>query len=126
MSMLSFEDNYLTSHGGPGLLTEPKHHGREVTKWGNTKGTTLGDVRHISARTLFDGDRLVGFWEYDPSAEAVVFNTFDPLPPKRKRAAQELAESVAAFLKDDVGHARSFSLDTMEAVQERATLIKKM
>jgi hypothetical protein len=126
VSMLSFEDNYLTFHGGPGLLTDPKHHGRKVARWGNSKGTTLGDVHHISARTLFDGDRLVGFWEYDPSEEAVVFNTFEPLPPKRKRAVQELAESVTTFLKEDVGHARSFSLDTMEAVQERATLVKKM
>ena len=36
------------------------------------------------------------------------------------------ADSLATFLKDDVGHARSFSLDTMEAVQERANLVKKM
>ncbi|HEX8704303.1 MAG TPA: crosslink repair DNA glycosylase YcaQ family protein [Myxococcaceae bacterium] len=126
MSMLSFEDNYLTFHGGPGVLTDPKHHKRQVKKWGTTKGGTLGDVTHLSARTLFDGDRLVGFWEYDPSAESIVFNTFDPLPPKRKRAAQELADSLATFLKDDLGHARSFSLDTMEAVQERADLVKKM
>jgi hypothetical protein len=126
MSMLSFEDNYLTFHGGPGLLTDPKHHSLEVKKWGNTKGTTLGDVKHVSARTLFDGDRMVGFWEYDPSSKSIVFNTFDPLPPKRKRAAQELAERLATFLQDDVGHARSFSLDTMEAVQERADVIKKM
>ncbi|MDY7231570.1 DNA glycosylase AlkZ-like family protein [Hyalangium rubrum] len=126
ISLLSFEDNYLTFHGGPGLLTELKHHGVKVTKWGNTKGTTLGDVKHVSARTLFDGDKLVGFWEFDPSSGTVAFSTFDPLPPKRKRAVQEQAQSVATFLKDDVGHARSFSLDTMEAVQERADLIKKM
>ena len=125
ISMLSF-DNYLTFHGGPGLFTDPKYRSREVSRWGNTKGTTLGDVKHIAARTLFDGERLVGFWEFDPSAGKVVFATFDPLPPKRKKAAQELAESVATFLKEDVGHARSFSLDTMEAVQERADLVKKM
>jgi hypothetical protein len=126
VSMLSFEDNYLTFHGGPGLLTDPKHHKREVSKWGNTKGTTIGDVKHISARTLFDADRMVGFWEFDPSSGKVVFATFDPLPPKRKKAVQEVAEDVATFLKEDLGHARSFSLDTMEQVQERADLIKKM
>jgi hypothetical protein len=126
MALLSFEDNYLTSHGGPGVLTPPKHHKLPVKKWGTTKGTTLGSVTHLSARSLFDGDRLVGFWEFDPSEGNIVFHTFDPLPPKRKRAAQELAESLATFFKEDIGHARSFSLDTMEAVQERAELIKKM
>jgi hypothetical protein len=125
MSLLSF-DNYLSFHGGPALLTDPKHHGQATKQWGNSKGSTLGAVTHNSMRTLFDGDRLVGFWEYDPSAEEIVFNTFDPLPPKRKRTAQELAASLSTFLKDDVGHARSFSLDTMEAVQERANLVKKM
>ncbi len=126
VSMLSFEDNYLTHHGGPGLLTDPKHHGLKVKKWGNTQGTTLGDAKHLSGRTLFDGDRLVGFWEFDPASGKVVFSTFDPLPPKRKKAAQALADDVATFLKEDLGHARSFSLDSMEAVQERADAIKKM
>jgi hypothetical protein len=126
VSLLSFEDNYLTVHGGPGLLTDPKHHGIKVKKWGNTAGTTLGDAKHVSERTLFDGDRLVGFWEFDPSSGKIVHVTFDPLPPKRKKAVQEMADSVATFLKEDVGHARSFSLDTMEQVQERASLIKKM
>jgi hypothetical protein len=126
VSMLSFEDNYLTFHGGPGLLTDPKHHKRKVSKWGNTKGSTLGDVKHLSSRAVLDADRLVGFWEFDPSSGKVVFATFDPLPPKRKKAVQELAEDVATFLKEDLGHARSFSLDTMEQVQERAELLKKM
>lgn len=124
ISMLSFEDNYLTFHGGPGLLTDPKNHPREVSRWGNTKGTNLGDVKHLAARSLFDGERLVGFWEFDPSSGKVVFSTFEPLPAKRKKAVQERAEDMARFLKEDLGHARSFSLDTMEQVQERAELLK--
>jgi len=33
---------------------------------------------------------------------------------------------VPLVLRFAVGHARSFSLDTMEAVQERANLLRKM
>ncbi len=126
VSLLSFEDNYLTFHGGPGLLVDPKHHKREVAKWGNTKGTTLGDAKHVASRTVLDADRLVGFWEFDPSSGKIVFATFDPLPPKRKKAVEERTEDVATFLKEELGHARSFSLDSMEQVQERADAIKKM
>lgn len=126
LSMIAAEDNYLTFHGGPGLLIDPKHHAREVAQWGSKKGSTLGEVKHLLARTLLDGERVVGFWEFDPSAGKVVFATFDPLPPKRKKAVQELADNVATFLKEELGHARSFSLDTNEQVQERAELIKKM
>ncbi|KFE70306.1 DNA glycosylase AlkZ-like family protein [Hyalangium minutum] len=126
LSMLAAEDNYLTVHGGPGLLIDPKHHSRAVSQWGSKKGSTLGEVKHLLSRTLLDGERVVGFWEFDPSAGQGVFATFDPLPPKRKKAAQELADNVAMFLKEELGHARSFSLDTMEKVQERAALVKKM
>lgn len=126
VSMLAAEDNYLTFHGGPGLLTDPKHHAREVSRRGSKKDSTLGEVKHLKVRPLLDGERVVGFWEFDPAADKIVFATFDPLPPKRKKAAQELADTLAVFLKEELGHARSFSLDTDEQVQERAELIQKM
>ncbi|HYO55527.1 DNA glycosylase AlkZ-like family protein [Archangium sp.] len=126
LSMLAFEDGYLAFHGGPALFTDPRHHAREVPVWGTTKGSTLGDARYLSMRPLFDGDRLVGFWEYDVDAGAVVFGTFDKLAPKRRKAVEAFAEDVAAFLRDDVGHAHSFSLDSDDSLRERVALVKAM
>jgi hypothetical protein len=126
VSMLAFEDCYLAFHGGPAAFTDPKHHAREVSVWGNTKGSTLGDARHLFMRALLDGDRLVGFWEYDVDAGKVVFGTFDPLAPKRRKAVEALAQEVATFLREDMGHAHSFSLDNDDTVRERAELVKAM
>ncbi|WNG50880.1 winged helix DNA-binding domain-containing protein [Archangium minus] len=126
VSMLAFEDGYLAFHGGPALFTDPKHHAWKVPVWGNTRGGTLGDARHMFMRSLFDGDRLVGLWEYDLDAGAVVFGTFDTLAPKRRKAVEALAEEVAAFLRDDMGHAHSFVLDNDEAVRERAAIVKAL
>jgi hypothetical protein len=126
LSMLAFEDPYLAFHGGPAPLTDPAHHAREIPVWGNTRGGTLGDARYMHMRSLFDGDKLVGLWEYDPDAGAVVFGTFDKLAPKRRKAVEALAGEVASFLRDDVGHARSFSLDTEDTVRERTALVKAM
>ncbi|HEX8439111.1 DNA glycosylase AlkZ-like family protein [Archangium sp.] len=127
LSMLAFEDGYLAFHGGPALLTDPKHHAREIPVWGNTKGGgTLGDTRYMHMRSLFDGDTLVGLWEYDPDAEAVVFGTFDKLAPKRRKAVEALAEDTACFLRDDMGHARSFALDSEDTVRERTALVKAL
>jgi hypothetical protein len=125
-SMLPFEDNYVVLHGGPACLVDPKHHSRKIQVWGQTKGTTLGDVKHMSMRPLFDGDTLVGMWEYDPDADVVVYGTFDPLPTAKKRAVAALAEDVGAFLRDDIGHAKSFTLDTVEAIRERAAIVKSL
>ncbi|MCY1082136.1 DNA glycosylase AlkZ-like family protein [Archangium lansingense] len=126
LSMLAFEDSYLAFHGGPALFTDPKHHAREVPVWGTTKGSTLGDARYLFMRPLLDGDRLVGFWEYDVDAGAVVFGTFDKVAPKRRKAVEALAGEIATFLRDDVGRAHSFSLDSDDSLRERAALVKEM
>lgn len=126
LSMLAFEDCYLAFHGGPALFTDPRHHAREVPVWGTKRGRTLGDARYLFMRPLLDGDRLVGFWEYDVDEEAVVFGTFDKLAPRRRKAVEALAGDVAAFLRDEVGHAHSFSLDSDEALRKRVALIEAM
>jgi hypothetical protein len=126
VSLLPSGDLYLVHHGGPAPLTDPRHHGVELPQWGSSKPGTLGEGRYMALRGLLDGDRLVGLWEYDPDAEAVVFHTFDALPPKRRRAVQALAEDVATFLREDVGHARSFTLDSTDTVRERAATIQAM
>lgn len=126
LAMLPAEDGFVAFRGGPAALTEPKHHGREIPVWGNTKGGTLGDARHMFMRGLFDGDRLVGLWEFDPDAGAVVFGTFDTLAPKRRKAVQALAEDVGTFLREELGHARSFVIDTDEAIRARAALVKAL
>ncbi|MFP2928885.1 DNA glycosylase AlkZ-like family protein, partial [Pyxidicoccus sp. 3LG] len=125
-SLLPAGDLYVTSHGGPALLTDPKHHGIKVPVWGHTQGSTLGDVTHMMLRPVLEGDRLVGLWELDSKAEGVVVHTFESLPPKRRKALRALADEVAAFLRDDLGHARAFTLDSEETVQERAAYIRKL
>jgi len=124
VSMLAFEDNYLGLHGGPRLLVDPKHHGREVPQWGQKKGSTLGEVKHLAMRAVFDGDRLVGFWEFDAEAGKVVVGAFEELNPVRMKAVAARAEDVGNFLSEDMGHAKSYTLDTAEAIRERAAAVK--
>lgn len=126
ISLLSFEDNYLVLHGGPGLLTDPKHHHRPVKVWGSTKGTTLGDAKHISMRALIDGDTFIGGWELDPDAGKVVFGTFDPIGAAKKKAIAAVAHDIEMFLLKEVGHGRSVSLDSEDAMRERVADVKKI
>jgi hypothetical protein len=119
VALLAMEDNYLTMHGGPGPLTDPEHHGRKIEAWGMSRATTLGEARHVAMRTLVLGDRVSGFWEYDPEAQELVAAPFAPLSPKQTRAVEEAAQAVIALFAE-LGHARSFSLDTMEEVAARA------
>jgi hypothetical protein len=125
-SFLPFEDNFIVLHGGPGAFVDPRHHGRSIPVWGTTRATTLGQATHMSMRALCEGDRIAGLWEYDPDSKQVVFGTFDPLPPARRKAAAAQAEELGRFLREEIGHARSFVLDTESALRERARLVKAL
>lgn len=126
IAFLPFEDNLIALHGGSAVLVDEAHHDVPVPVWGRGRGTTVGEARHMSFRSLVVDGRIAGFWEYDPEDEAVVFACFEPPDPSTRECLEEKATDVAAFLRDDVGHGRSFSLDTDEALSERATAIRAM
>lgn len=124
-AFLPFEDNFVTVHGGPGVLVNPAFHDRPVKQWGGSGGpTTLGEARHIGNRPLLLGERLVGFWEYDPDAGEVVAATFESLSRGRELTLRTHGERLAAFVHGQLGHARSFSLDTDDAVRQRAAELR--
>ena len=66
---------------------------------------TLFDMPHHG---IVDRGRLIGFWAYDFAARAIVHSTFD----ERARGVDQAASRTAAFIREQLGDARSFSLDT--------------
>ena len=126
VSFLSFEDSYLTHHRGPGTVTDPAYHDIEMKSWGMPGKTRLGEAAHIQTRSFVLDGLLAGFWEYDPSTQAIAYHAFGGVPPKRKAAVQKAADSLAAFISGELGHARSFSLDTDAQVQDRARHVAAM
>lgn len=122
--LLAFEDNFLVLHGGPRFVTDERHHDREMTPWGSLKRATIGDAKHIMSRSIVSAGALAGFWEYDVDAHRIVTAPFDALPSAAAKSLAALAAETAAFLKDDVGHARSFSLDSDDEIRKRAKALQ--
>jgi hypothetical protein len=120
ISMLPCEDNYLTLHGGPAALVDPVHRVKAALRWGASGKAPLGEARHISLRAILKGAELIGFWEFDPDAQKVVTATFAVVD---KRALKQQVDELAGFLRDELGHGKSFSLDTDQKVRERAALV---
>jgi hypothetical protein len=119
---LSYEDSYVTVHGGPGALTDPAHHGLLVPVWGYGKDMPLGQVKHMHLRPFFVGPELRGFWEFDPDAAEVVCAPLRPLDGDAQQVEEE-AHLLGAFLREEVGHGLSFSLDTADAARARLSLL---
>lgn len=126
VALLAFEDGYCVAHGGPRWLVDPAHHARRVRTWGNTKGATLGDATHLQTRTFCVGDRLGGIWEMDPDAGSVLWASFAPLARAARAELDRLATETGRFLDEQLGHARSFSLDTVDGVRERAAEVARV
>src|SRR5215468_1634025 len=126
MALVALEDNYLNNHGA-GAVTDPRHHAFEVDLWGGSgKPAPIGKAQHMLSRTILVDGLVAGFWEVDPRAAGAVWHTFAPAPAPLARALDELTADTAAFLLEDVGHPRVFTLDTLDDVQARADRIAKL
>ena len=125
-AFLPFEDALITAHGGPAPFVDPRYHDRPVDSWGGSRPTTIARSRHVGQRPLMCGDEMIGFWEYDRDAETIVCGAFRPLSSSEKRSLREASESLFAFIRDQLGHARSFSLDTDDAVRGRVQILRAM
>jgi hypothetical protein len=89
----------------------------------------LEDEKHRGALLLdlpyhgiFDRGRLIGLWEYDAAAGEIVSATFGKAP---KELAAEL-ERTEAFVRDQLGDARSFSLDSPESRGPKIAALKRL
>lgn len=124
-ALLALEDNYLNNHG-VAAVTDPRHHAFEVDLWGGGKPAPIGKAQHVLSRSIVIDGLVAGFWEVDPRAAGAVWHTFDPAPRALARELDELTHRAAAFLSGELGHARVFTLDTMDDVQARADRIIRL
>jgi hypothetical protein len=73
-----------------------------------------GDVKggsglyDLPSHAILDRGRVVGLWEYDPESSSIAWCAFGP----REKAMAEAVRRTEAYVRDQLGDARSFSLDS--------------
>jgi hypothetical protein len=87
---------------------------------GERRGASLVD---LAAHAILDRGRLIGYWEYDVDAERIVWTTFKP--QKDKALARAVAET-ESFVRDQLGDARSFSLDSPKSRRPKLDALARM
>ncbi len=126
-TFLPVGDNLGVVHGGPGMFVDRVYHDLPVQTWGGGNAAVpLHEARYLGHRFLLLGHQIAGFWEYDPEAAEVVCHTFEAVPDALATRLQEECAAVAAFVQNELGHGRSFSLDTDEAMHGRAQELRAM
>lgn len=80
----------------------------------------LGLVQDLTCNAILDRGRLVGLWEYEPSSTSIAWTSFVP-PSSELRAAISRTEK---YIEEELGDARSFSLDSPTSRQSRIDALR--
>jgi hypothetical protein len=75
----------------------------------------------FSNNLILDRGRLVGLWEYDPAAEAIAWASFAPAD----QALKEIVRRTEEFVRQQLGDARGFSLDSPKSRAPRIDALRK-
>lgn len=83
----------------------------------------VGTLSDLPSHAILDRGRLIGLWEFDTESGSIVWATFGVKPGPALRAAIEETET---FVRDDLGDARSFSLDSPKSRAPRIASLRAM
>jgi hypothetical protein len=102
----------------PGLL-DPKDAGRPAPA---DKGAQpLGSISYLSDHAIVDRGRIIGLWAFDPSAESIAWTSF----VKKDKALEAAVARTEQFVKEQLGDARSFGLDSPKSRAPRIEALRK-
>ncbi len=100
-------------------LLDPKHAERNVVA--DASVNMIGRLSDLPNHAILDRGRLIGIWEFDAEAQQLVYALFSGKPDASLRAAIARTE---AFVRDELGDARSFSLDSPKSRAPRLAALR--
>jgi hypothetical protein len=80
-----------------------------------------GLVADLPDHAILDRGRVVGFWAFDPGEGSIAWMSFRPADD----ALREAVRKTEAFVRDELGDARSFSLDSPQSRIPRIEALRK-
>jgi len=99
-------------------LCDPADLNRKV--YGDRGVVELGGLGDLSSHPILDRGRLIGLWEYEPASGSIVSTSF----VKQTPLLRSEIDRTTAFVRDQLGDARSFSLDSPESRQPRIDALR--
>ena len=116
-ALVSSLDNLFHLRRELASLIEPKDLARLPRE-----GKAGGALMDLPSHAVVQGGRIVGLWEYDAEKGELVAGLFAKATPAVKKAVR----AMEAFVRDQLGDARSFSLDSPESRGERIAGLRRL
>jgi hypothetical protein len=86
------------------------------------RGGGLVSANELRNHAIVDRGRIVGLWEYEQHSDSLVYALFVPL----NDALEAEMKRTEAFIRDQLGDCRSFSLDSPKSRQEAIDQLRMM
>ena len=80
-----------------------------------------GGIADLPDHAIFDRGRLIGLWAYDTESETIAWVSFVKADPALRKAVAR----TESFIREELGDARSFSLDSPKARAPRIAALRK-
>ena len=100
-------------------MLDPKDLDRPVFVEKDSK--PLGGLADLPSPAILDRGRVVGLWEYDTATESIAWFPFI----KKDRALQDAVARTEQYVREQLGDARTFSLDSPKSRAPRVAALRK-
>ena len=80
-----------------------------------------GNLADLPSHAILDRGRIVGLWEYDPESQTIAWTSF----VKADKALKDAVARMESYVRDQLGDARSFSLDSPKSRAPRIAALRK-
>lgn len=80
-----------------------------------------GAKTDLPGHLILDRGQIAGRWEFDPETGTIAWVSF----AGRNRALEEAVKKMEAFVRDDLGDARGFGLDSPKSRAPRIEALRK-
>jgi hypothetical protein len=87
-----------------------------------SEGRSGGALMDLPSHAILQDGKVVGLWEYDAEKQQIVAGLFGKATPAVKKAIA----AMEGFVRDQLGDARQFSLDSPESRKERLAGLRKL
>jgi hypothetical protein len=113
-------DTFLATRRGSAFWLETADRDRQVP--GEKGLLAVGDLAELWSHAILDRGRLIGLWEFDADEGRIVWSTWVRVDDALRAKVAE----TEAFIRDDLGDARSFSLDSPASRRPRLDALRAM
>ena len=100
-------------------LLDPKDTNRSAVVDASEK--PLGGLSDLPSHAILDRGRVIGLWEYDLESSAIAWGTFGV---KKNKDLDAAVEETEVFVRDQLGDARSYSLDSPKSRIKRVAAVR--